>query len=637
MPDQLPDSAAPLPYLIIDFDSTFTQVEGLDELADIALENSPEREKIVGQIRALTDRGMSGELGFAESLKQRLALLPARRAHIGRLVERLRGKVSESIRRNRGFFEQFPGRVYIVSSGFREFIEPVVGEFGIGPEFVLANTFTFADDGRITGFDADNVLSRDGGKIEQLRRLHLSGPVYVLGDGYTDYQMREAGLADRFYAFTENVARPAVVAQADKVLPSFDEFLYQNKLPMSLSYPKNRIKVLLLENPDPRAAELFKQEGYQVELVPGGLDEDELVERIEGVSILGIRSKTQVTGRVLEAANRLIAIGAFCIGTNQIALTECLQKGVAVFNAPFSNTRSVVELALGEILLLARRVPEKNAQMHAGRWDKSAGGAFEVRGKKLGIVGYGNIGSQLSVVAEAIGMQVLYYDIAEKLQLGNATRCRTLAELLAQADIVTLHVDGRPENTNLFGAEEFARMKPGALFLNNARGPVVNVPALAAALRAGQLGGAAVDVFPYEPKTNDEPFESELRGLPNVLLTPHIGGSTAEAQRNIGEFVPERLMQYINTGNTQQSVNFPNIQLPEQAAHRLMHIHHNVPGVLAQINQVLAAHSVNILGQYLKTNEHIGYVITDVDKQYEPALIQELREVEHTIKFRVLY
>ncbi|OWP63210.1 3-phosphoglycerate dehydrogenase [Hymenobacter amundsenii] len=642
MSDHLPDQpaagpAVPLPYLIIDFDSTFTQVEGLDELADIALEGSPDREKIVGQIRELTDRGMSGELKFSESLRQRLALLPARRAHIGQLVERLKGKVSASIRRNRSFFERFPGRVYIVSSGFREFIEPVVAEFGIDADHVLANTFTFDAEDRITGFDPENVLSQDGGKIRQLRLLDLNGPVYALGDGYTDYQIREAGLADRFYAFTENVTRPAVVAHADKVLPSFDEFLYQNNLPMTLSYPKNRIKVLLLENPDSRAEELFRAEGYQVETVTGGLDEDELMARMEGVSILGIRSKTQVTARVLEAANRLIGIGAFCIGTNQIDLVGCMKKGVAVFNAPFSNTRSVVELALGEIIMLARRIPEKSPKMHAGEWDKSARGAFEIRGKKLGIVGYGNIGSQLSVVAEAVGMQVLYYDVAEKLQLGNAIKCRTLDELLEQADIVTLHVDGRPENTDLFGEAQFARMKPGSLFLNNARGPVVEVPALAAALRSGHLGGAAVDVFPHEPKTNDETFESELRDLPNVLLTPHIGGSTAEAQRNIAEFVPERIMQYVNTGNTQQSVNFPNIQLPDQPAHRLIHIHHNVPGVLARINNVLAAHSVNILGQYLKTNEHIGYVITDVDKQYEPELIKALREVEHTIKFRVLY
>ncbi|MBF9142264.1 phosphoglycerate dehydrogenase [Hymenobacter properus] len=629
--------AAPLPYLVFDFDSTFTQVEGLDELADIALAGRPDAAERVAQIRALTDQGMAGEIGFQESLSRRLALLGANRAHLAPLVARLKTKVSESIRRNGNFFRQFADRIYVVSSGFREFIEPVVADFGIAPEHVLANTFTFDEGGNITGCDPQNVLSRDGGKIRQLVLLDLDGPVYVLGDGYTDYQIREAGLAHRFYAYTENVTRPTVVAQADEVLPTFDEFLYQLKLPMTLSYPKNRIKVLLLENPDARAKELFLAEGYQVDTVPGGLDEDELMARIEGVSILGIRSKTQVTQRVLDAANRLIAIGAFCIGTNQIDLTGAMKKGVAVFNAPFSNTRSVVELALGEIIVLARRIPEKNPKMHAGEWDKSASGSFEIRGKTLGIVGYGNIGAQLSVVAEAVGMKVVYFDVAEKLQLGNAVKCRTLEELLEQSDVVTLHIDGRAENTNYIGEKEFALMKKGALFLNNARGHVVDVPALAAALRSGHLGGAAVDVFPYEPKTNSESFENELRGLPNVLLTPHIGGSTAEAQRNIAEFVPERIMQYINTGNTQQSVNFPNIQLPAQQAHRLIHIHANVPGVLANINNVLAQHHVNILGQYLKTNEHIGYVITDIDRQYDQEVIQALRAVAHTIKFRVLY
>jgi D-3-phosphoglycerate dehydrogenase len=630
-------ATAPLPYLVFDFDSTFTQVEGLDELADIALAGRSDAAERVAKIRALTDQGMAGEIGFQESLARRLALLGANERHLTPLVARLKTKVSESIRRNGAFFRQFADRIYVVSSGFREFIEPVVAEFGITPGHVLANTFTFDTDGNITGCDPGNVLSRDGGKIRQLVLLDLDGPVYVLGDGYTDYQIREAGLAHRFYAYTENVSRPSVVAHADEVLPTFDEFLYQLRLPMTLSYPKNRIKVLLLENPDARAKELFTQEGYQVEEVKGGLDEDELVARIEGVSILGIRSKTQVTQRVLDAANRLISIGAFCIGTNQIDLSGAIKKGVAVFNAPFSNTRSVVELTLGEIILLARRIPEKNPKMHAGEWDKSAGGSFEIRGKTLGIVGYGNIGSQLSVVAEAVGMKVVYFDMAEKLQLGNAVKCRTLEELLPQADVVTLHIDGRPENQDFFGAKEFAQMKPGALFINNARGHVVDVPALAAVLRSGHLGGAAIDVFPYEPKTNHESFENELRGLPNVLLTPHIGGSTAEAQRNIGEFVPERLMQYINTGNTQQSVNFPNIQLPVQPGHRLIHIHANVPGVLANINNVLAAHQVNILGQYLKTNEHIGYVITDINREYDLDVIQALREVEHTIKFRVLY
>jgi D-3-phosphoglycerate dehydrogenase len=633
----MPDPAAPLPYLVFDFDSTFTQVEGLDELAAIALTGQPDQAQRVAAIKALTDQGMAGEIGFQESLSKRLALLGAHRRHLAPLVAHLQGKVSESIRRNGDFFRQHADRIYVVSSGFREFIEPVVAEFGIAASHVLANTFTFDAEGNITGCDAANVLSRDGGKIQQLKDLQLDGPVYVLGDGYTDYQIREAGLAKRFYAYTENVSRPSVVAAADEVLPTFDEFLYQLKLPMTLSYPKNRIKVLLLENPDARAAELFRQEGYQVELVPGALDEDELIQRIEGVSILGIRSKTNVTERVLAAANRLIAIGAFCIGTNQIDLPAAMRKGVAVFNAPFSNTRSVVELTLAELIVLARRIPEKNPKMHAGEWDKSAQGAFEVRGKTLGIIGYGNIGAQLSVVAEALGLKVLYYDVAEKLQLGNATKVNSLDELLPQADIVTLHIDGRPENKNFFGAKHFALMKPGALFINNARGHVVDVPALAATLHSGHLGGAAIDVFPYEPKTNQETFESELRGLPNVLLTPHIGGSTAEAQRNIAEFVPERIMQYINTGNTQQSVNFPNILLPTQQAHRLIHIHANVPGVLAKINNVLAAHHVNILGQYLKTNELVGYVITDIDKAYDQDVIQALREVEHTIKFRVLY
>ncbi len=633
----MPDPAAPLPYLVFDFDSTFTQVEGLDELAAIALTGQPDQATRVAAIKALTDQGMAGEIGFQESLSKRLALLGAHRQHLGPLVQQLQGKVSESIRRNGDFFRQHAERIYVVSSGFREFIEPVVAEFGIAADHVLANTFTFDEGGAITGCDPANVLSRDGGKIQQLKDLHLDGPVYVLGDGYTDYQIREAGMAKRFYAYTENVSRPSVVAHADEVLPTFDEFLYQLKLPMTLSYPKNRIKVLLLENPDARAAELFRQEGYQVELVSGALDEEELIARIEGVSILGIRSKTNVTERVLAAANRLIAIGAFCIGTNQIDLPAAMRKGVAVFNAPFSNTRSVVELTLAELIVLARRIPEKNPKMHLGEWDKSAKGAFEVRGKTLGIIGYGNIGAQLSVVAEALGLKVLYYDVAEKLQLGNATKVNTLEELLPQADIVTLHIDGRPENKDFFGAKHFALMKPGALFINNARGHVVDVPALAEVLHNGHLGGAAIDVFPHEPKTNQEVFESQLRGLPNVLLTPHIGGSTAEAQRNIAEFVPERIMQYINTGNTQQSVNFPNILLPSQQAHRLIHIHANVPGVLAKINNVLAAHHVNILGQYLKTNELVGYVITDIDKAYDQDVIQALREVEHTIKFRVLY
>ncbi len=382
----------------------------------------------------------------------------------------------------------------------------------------------------------------------------------------------------------------------------------------------------------------MKAEGFNVETYPAGLDEDELCEKIKNVSVLGIRSKTQVTAKVLDSAQRLMAIGAFCIGTNQIDLKEATKRGVAVFNAPYSNTRSVVELAIAEIIMLMRNIPDKSAKMHNGKWDKSAKGSFEIRGKKLGIIGYGSIGTQLSVIAENLGMQVFYYDREERLGLGNATKCKSLKELLAIADVITLHIDGRESNTNVIGAEEFALMKKGVLFLNLSRGHVVDVKALRDNILNGKVAGCSIDVFPYEPISNDEEFISELRGLPNTILTPHIGGSTAEAQENIGKFVPGKLMDYINTGSTSNSVNFPNLTLPTlEDAHRLIHIHNNVPGILARINKVLADNEINIAGQYLKTNEHIGYVITDIDKHYNKDVIKDLRAIENTIKFRVLY
>jgi D-3-phosphoglycerate dehydrogenase len=356
------------------------------------------------------------------------------------------------------------------------------------------------------------------------------------------------------------------------------------------------------------------------------------------VSVLGIRSKTQVTAKVLENANRLMVIGAFCIGTNQIDLKAATKKGVAVFNAPFSNTRSVVELAIAEMIMLIRNIPDKSAKMHVGKWDKSAKGSFEVRGKKLGIIGYGNIGTQLSVLAENLGMKVLFYDKEEKLAMGNAVKCKTLKELLNASDVITLHVDGRESNTNYVGQKEFEMMKKGVIFLNLSRGHVVDVKALRESILNGKVAGCAIDVFPYEPISNDEEFVSELRGLPNTILTPHIGGSTLEAQENIGNFVPNKLMDYINTGSTSNSVNFPNLTLPIlENAHRLIHIHNNVPGILAKINQILAANGINIVGQYLKTNELIGYVITDINKEYDKEVIKELRAIENTIKFRVLY
>ncbi|MDX5421184.1 MAG: phosphoglycerate dehydrogenase [Hymenobacteraceae bacterium] len=625
-------------YFILDFDSTFTQVEALDELAEISLHQEENKEQVLQEIKSLTNSAMEGNSSFADSLAKRLSLLQADKRHLQALIQSLQQKVSDSVHRNKAFLSEHADQILIVSSGFKEFIVPIVTAYGIKEEHVYANTFRYDEQGKIVGFDEENVLSQDKGKIKLLSALALQGDVYVLGDGYTDYEIKEAGLADKFYAFTENVVREKVLAKAEHVAPSLDEFLYQNKLPMAISYPKNRIRVLLLENVHPNASELFRKEGYQLEAIPGALSEEELCEKIKDVSILGIRSKTQVTAKVLEHAKRLIGIGAFCIGTNQIDLEACLEAGVPVFNAPFSNTRSVVELALGEIIMLSRGIFDKSTKMHRGVWDKSAQGSVEVRDKKLGIVGYGNIGAQLSVLAEAMGMQVCYYDLVEKLQLGNARKCQSLRQLLEQADIVSLHVDGRLENQHLIGAEEFAAMRDGVIFLNLSRGHVVDIQSLVENLKSGKVAGAAVDVYPYEPASNSEPFMSELRGLPNVILTPHIGGSTAEAQENIAQFVPNRLIEYVNTGNTYQSVNFPNIQLPElRNAHRLIHIHRNVPGVLADINNALASHHVNILGQYLKTNERIGYVITDINKAYDKQVTQDLKRVPHTIKFRVLY
>lgn len=625
-------------YFIIDFDSTFTQVEALDELGDISLDGDPQKDKILKEIVELTNSGMEGKASFTQNLTRRLELLRANKRHLLPLIGRLKTKVSESVKRNKEFFKDFSDNILIVSSGFKEFITPIVTEFGIKEENIYANTFVFDEQGNITGFDKNNVLCLDKGKIQQLKALNLKGDVYVIGDGYTDYEIKEAGLANKFYAFTENVERDAVLAKAEHIAPSFDEFLYQNNLPMAISYPKNRISVLLLENIHPEALRLFKSEGYKVEVISSGLDEDELCERIKNVSILGIRSKTQLTKKVLESANKLIAVGAFCIGTNQIDLKSCLQRGVAAFNAPYSNTRSVVELAIGQIIMLYRNTIEKSNKMHQGKWDKSAKNSYEIRGKKLGIVGYGNIGSQLSVLAESMGMEVYYYDIVEKLQLGNAKKCSSLNELLSLADVISLHVDGRASNKNLIGKKEFDLMKEGVIFLNLSRGHVVDVPVLAENLKSGKILGASADVFPYEPKNNNEEFINELRGLPNVILTPHIGGSTEEAQFNIASFVPNRILDYINTGNTFQSVNFPNIQLPAlNNAHRLIHLHENVPGILAQINNVLAKHNINILGQYLKTNETVGYVITDINKEYDKQVIQELKAINNTIKFRILY
>jgi D-3-phosphoglycerate dehydrogenase / 2-oxoglutarate reductase len=395
------------------------------------------------------------------------------------------------------------------------------------------------------------------------------------------------------------------------------------------------VKVLLLENIHPVAVEAFRRAGFEVDVRSRSLTEDELVDQLPGVALLGIRSNTTITPRVLDAAKDLLAVGCFCIGTNQVALADAAERGIAVFNAPYSNTRSVVELVIGEIIALARRLPEKTQRMHDGIWDKSAKGSHEVRGRTLGIIGYGNIGTQLSNMAEAIGLRVIFFDTADRLAHGNARRVGTMDELLAQADIVTIHVDGRPGNAGLFGAEQFAKMKPRAMFINASRGMVVDDVALRENLLSGHLAGAALDVFPIEPKAQGDPFESSLRGLDNVILTPHVGGSTQEAQEEIGHFVSTKLISYVRAGGTALSVNLPEVAPPPvPGVFRLGYLHLNMPGVLAEINGLLAESGANVLGQSLMTRGDRGYVLVDTDVELPEVALSQLRKSANTVWLR---
>ncbi len=405
------------------------------------------------------------------------------------------------------------------------------------------------------------------------------------------------------------------------------------------SLEKDKIRFLLLEGVHQTALDELHANGYtNIDYRKTALDEDALIEAIKDVHFLGIRSRTNVTAKVLDAANKLSSIGCFCIGTNQVDLDAALARGVPVFNAPYSNTRSVAELVLGQLILLLRGIPEKNALVHRGGWSKSAEGSYEARGKTLGLVGYGSIGSQLSVLAESLGMKVIYFDVVTKLPLGNARQVGSMDELLSTADVVSLHVPQLPSTNNMMAAEQFAKMKKGAIFINAARGTCVVIDDLAAAIESGQLGGAAIDVFPKEPKANDEEFLSPLRKYDNVILTPHIGGSTLEAQANIGLEVADKFVRYSDSGATITSVNFPEVSIPKQeGTHRLLHIHKNVPGVLSAVNTLFAQNNINISAQSLMTKGDIGYLVMDVDDDDSARAFEKLQSVEGTMRVRVLY
>ncbi len=411
------------------------------------------------------------------------------------------------------------------------------------------------------------------------------------------------------------------------------------KQKMKLSFPKEKIKVVLFESIHPNAVETFKRAGYtNVELLDRAYSEDELIEKLQDVRIIGIRSKTKITKRVLENAPVLQAIGCFCIGTNQVDLVTAAEKGVAVFNSPYSNTRSVAELVIAEVVFLMRGLHEKSINAHKGIWLKIAKNAYEVRGKTLGIIGYGHIGSQVSVLAEAMGMQVIFYDIVPKLPMGNARVVQTLDELLAESDVVSLHVPGTPATKEMIGAAELAKMKKGAGLINLSRGNVIVIEDLKAALESKHLRGAALDVFPFEPKKKGGTFTSPLQGMDNVILSPHIGGSTEEAQANIGIDAAQKLHNYMDSGSTIGSHSIPELHLPAQKdTHRILHIHENVPGILTKINQTVSSMNLNIAGQFLTTNEQIGYVVIDVKQNFSKELIDKLKHIPHTIRTRRIF
>lgn len=408
---------------------------------------------------------------------------------------------------------------------------------------------------------------------------------------------------------------------------------------MTTSFDKSKLKILLLEGVHSSAERIFRDAGYQnIETVKTALTGEELKNQLEGVHFLGIRSRTTLTRDIFEAADKLVAVGCYCIGTNQVDLTAATEHGVVVFNAPYSNTRSVAELVLAEAILLLRGIPEKNAKAHRGGWAKTANDSFEIRGKTLGIVGYGSIGSQLSVLAEGLGMRVIFYDVVSKLPLGNASQIPSLEALLGQADIVTLHVPDLPSTRNLIDQERISQMKPKSILINASRGTVVDIDALTKALADSHLLGTAIDVFPVEPKSNNDEFLSPLRGFDNAILTPHIGGSTQEAQENIGVEVAEKLVRYSDNGSTLTSVNFPEVALPPHPNHhRVLHVHENRPGVLSAINTVFAENQINIGSQFLQTSDKIGYVVIDVDRDYSDVALEKLSEIEGTIRCRVLF
>ncbi|MBT4963720.1 MAG: phosphoglycerate dehydrogenase [Francisellaceae bacterium] len=614
---------------LIDFDSTFVKDETLSIMAEVALENNKDKEDAINRINTLTNQSMNGALDYGDSLLDRMSLLKFHKNMLAEVINHIKNNISDSFLQHKEFLGN--KNIYILSGGFKEIITPVVKDFGIPESRVFANTLEYTADGYVVGVDKNNPLSKHSGKIDVVKQLNLSGEIIMLGDGHNDLVLKENKVVDKFYAFTENIYRKNIVSNSDGQIHNLGELISK------YSEVESKGSVVLLENIHAKTVELFSNKNYTVKEYTRSLTEDELIEALQGVYVLGIRSKTKITRKVIESCTDLKVVGAFCIGVNQIDLEACSQHGITVINAPYSNTRSVVELAMGEIVMLMRGVFTKSMDLHNNCWHKSSDNSHELRGKTLGIIGYGNIGSQLSVLAESFGMNVLFYDKKIKLPLGNAKTLSSMDELLKTADVVSLHVDGDPMNNNLIGAKEFQLMKQGALLLNLSRGDVVDIKALKSALESKKIIGAAVDVYPKEPKSSKSEFSCCLQGIDNVILTPHVGGSTLEAQENIGTFVGDIILEYLELGNTELSLTLPNLKSQDvKGVYRILHIHRNTPGKLLEINKILLELGLNIEGQYLKTNTELGYVLTDVANAISNNTINKLKSITDTIRVSII-
>lgn len=639
--------------IIFDFDSTIINAEGIELVIQNALQRVDENERKakLEQLRQITNTVTNGEMPLSEAFHRRFALAEITLADVKRAAAEILQTINPTVRETISALKSRGKSLFVFSTSFEQIVKPVAKELGLADENIFANRVR-AHGEQVLGVNEKRPLFMSMGKVyiaEWLKNEgRLDGDTAVVGDGFSDLAIRKNNIAQTFVYFSGTNSRPNIRKEADFVVDRFDQLLplfcsteelsNETAEALVISSPIEKEKapqIILLENIHKSATSRFVQSKCLTEHYKVSWNENELCRQAESANILGIRSKTKLTARVISCLPNLWAIGAFCIGTNQIDLAAATNAGLPVFNAPYSNTRSVAELVAGEVIMLMRRISEKSSAAHQGKWLKGASGCTEIRGKTAGIIGYGHIGSQVSILLENLGMSVIFHDIVDKLPLGNVKRAQGLHDVLARADVVTLHVPDTTETRGMIGKKELAMMKEGAFLINASRGKVVDLEALRSALIEGHISGAAVDVFPQEPAEPEAPFYSPLQNVPNVILTPHIGGSTQEAQENIARYVSEKLLRFINTGATIGAVNLPEIDLPRvPGTHRILYFHKNVPGVLAKINSVFARREINVEGQILQTRGSVGYLVVDVDSQISAHVFDIMKHIAETIKVR---